>query len=51
MRSFELLADIQASWNKDKMMNAFVIRLTPLALPLSRLVSWLGSQLSSIYGV
>ncbi|KAF8073883.1 hypothetical protein FPV67DRAFT_1738693 [Lyophyllum atratum] len=36
VRSFELLSDVQASWNKDKMMNTFVIRLTPLAAPLSR---------------
>ncbi|GLB38230.1 putative pleckstrin homology domain [Lyophyllum shimeji] len=36
IRSFELLSDVQASWNKDKMMNTFVIRLTPLAAPLSR---------------
>ncbi|KAG6813588.1 hypothetical protein H0H92_009632 [Tricholoma furcatifolium] len=36
IRSFELLSDVQASWNKDKLMNTFVIRLTPLALPLSR---------------
>ena len=37
VRSFELLADIQASWNKDKLLNAFVISLTPLAMPLSHL--------------
>jgi hypothetical protein len=39
VRSFELLADIQSSWNKDKLLNTFVIRLTPLAAPLSRSVS------------
>lgn len=39
IRSFELLADIQASWNKDKMINLFVLKNTPLALPLSRNVS------------
>ncbi|KAG5352934.1 hypothetical protein C0989_011976 [Termitomyces sp. Mn162] len=36
IRSFELLSDVQASWNKDKLMNTFVIKLTPLAVPLSR---------------
>ncbi|KAJ7079811.1 hypothetical protein B0H15DRAFT_787780 [Mycena belliarum] len=36
IRSFELLADVQASWNKDKMVNTFVIKLTPLAPLLSR---------------
>ncbi|KAG5646519.1 hypothetical protein DXG03_003286 [Asterophora parasitica] len=36
IRSFELLADVQASWNKDKTVNTFVIKLTPLATPLSR---------------
>lgn len=36
VRSFELLVDIQSSWNKDRMLNTFVIRLTPLAAPLSR---------------
>jgi hypothetical protein len=38
IRSFELLADVQASWNKDKMVNTFVIKLTPLAPILSRSV-------------
>ncbi|KAJ7053967.1 hypothetical protein C8F01DRAFT_996200 [Mycena amicta] len=36
IRSFELLADVQASWNKDKMVNMFLLRLTPLAPILSR---------------
>ncbi|KAJ6508468.1 hypothetical protein C8R45DRAFT_1069190 [Mycena sanguinolenta] len=36
IRSFELLADIQASWNKEKMVNLFMIKLTPLAPILSR---------------
>ncbi|KAJ6621787.1 hypothetical protein B0H10DRAFT_1789294 [Mycena sp. CBHHK59/15] len=36
IRSFELLADVQASWNKDKMVNTFLIKLTPLAPILSR---------------
>ncbi|KAJ7643925.1 hypothetical protein FB45DRAFT_896449 [Roridomyces roridus] len=36
IRSFEQLADVQASWNKDKMVNMFVIKLTPLAPILSR---------------
>ena len=39
VRSFELLEDIQSSWNKDKLLNAFMVRLTPLAAPLSRSVS------------
>ncbi|KAJ7625333.1 hypothetical protein DFH06DRAFT_1008004 [Mycena polygramma] len=36
IRSFELLADVQASWNKDKMINTFIVKLTPLAPILSR---------------
>ncbi|KAF8645217.1 hypothetical protein AX16_008044 [Volvariella volvacea WC 439] len=36
IRSYELLSDIQSSWNKDKMMNTFIIKLTPLATTLSR---------------
>ncbi|KAG2009776.1 hypothetical protein CC2G_012667 [Coprinopsis cinerea AmutBmut pab1-1] len=36
IRSFELLSDVQASWNRDKMVNLFVLKLTPLAIPLSR---------------
>ncbi|TFK23077.1 hypothetical protein FA15DRAFT_757558 [Coprinopsis marcescibilis] len=36
IRSFELLADVQASWNKDKMVNLFVMKMTPLAVPLNR---------------
>jgi len=36
VRSFELLDDIQSSWNKDTLLNTFMIRLTPLAAPLSR---------------
>ncbi|KAM6494460.1 hypothetical protein JOM56_010821 [Amanita muscaria] len=36
VRSYELLSDIQASWNKDKLVNMFIIKLTPLAIPLSR---------------
>ncbi|KAF7309705.1 hypothetical protein MIND_00342200 [Mycena indigotica] len=31
IRGFELLADVQASWNKDKMINMLVVKLTPLA--------------------
>lgn len=46
MRSFELLVDIQSSWNKDRMLNTFVIRLTPLAAPLSRSVSRLGALIA-----
>ncbi|KAF4581406.1 hypothetical protein EYR38_002732 [Pleurotus pulmonarius] len=36
IRSFELLADVQASWNKDKMVNMFVIKMTSLTSILSR---------------
>ncbi|KAJ7066732.1 hypothetical protein C8F01DRAFT_981202 [Mycena amicta] len=36
IRSFELLADVQASWNKDKMVNMFIVKLTPLSPLLSR---------------
>ncbi|KDQ26045.1 hypothetical protein PLEOSDRAFT_1085332 [Pleurotus ostreatus PC15] len=36
IRSFELLADVQASWNKDKMVNMFVIKMTSLTGILSR---------------
>ncbi|TEB22997.1 hypothetical protein FA13DRAFT_1640479 [Coprinellus micaceus] len=36
IRSFELLSDVQASWNKDKMVNLFVLKLTPFAVPLHR---------------
>lgn len=38
IRSFELLSDVEASWNKDKMVNTFVVRLTPLAPVLSKSV-------------
>lgn len=38
IREYELLADVSASWNKDKLLNAFVIKQTPLAQPLSRSV-------------
>ncbi|KAF8551699.1 hypothetical protein OG21DRAFT_250269 [Imleria badia] len=36
IRDYELLADVSASWNKDKLLNAFVIKKTPLAPLLSR---------------
>ncbi|KAJ4482279.1 hypothetical protein J3R30DRAFT_3286163 [Lentinula aciculospora] len=36
IRSFELLSDIEASWNKDKLVNVFLMKLTPLASILSR---------------
>jgi len=36
IRDYELLADVSASWNKDKLLNAFVIKKTPLARLLSR---------------
>src|SRR5262249_18422078 len=35
IRNFEFVSDVQASWNKDKLMNAFVLKITPLAVPLS----------------
>ncbi|RDB17791.1 hypothetical protein Hypma_000958 [Hypsizygus marmoreus] len=49
IRSFELLADVQASWNKDKMMNTFIIKLTPLAVPLSRSAMPTASPMHSGY--
>ena len=36
IRSYELLADVQAGWLKDKAVNFFILRLTPLAGPLDR---------------
>ncbi|KAF8157888.1 hypothetical protein B0H34DRAFT_656003 [Crassisporium funariophilum] len=36
IRSFELIAEVQASWNKDKMVNCLVLKMTPLGDPLSR---------------
>ncbi|KAJ3922390.1 hypothetical protein F5877DRAFT_33871 [Lentinula edodes] len=36
IRSFELLSDVEASWNKDKLVNVFLLKLTPLASILSR---------------
>ncbi|PPQ68790.1 hypothetical protein CVT25_008868 [Psilocybe cyanescens] len=36
VRSYELLADVQSSWLKDKSVNYFVLKLSPLAIPLSR---------------
>jgi hypothetical protein len=38
IRSFELVADVQSSWNKDKMVNYLVLRMTPLEVPLNRSV-------------
>ena len=35
LRGYELLSDVQASWNKDKLVNMFVLRWTPLAASLS----------------
>ncbi|KAF9077521.1 hypothetical protein BDP27DRAFT_1311189 [Rhodocollybia butyracea] len=35
IRSFELLSDVEASWNKDKLVNVFLLKLTPLAPVLS----------------
>lgn len=39
IRSFELLADVESSWNKDKLVNYFVLKLTLLEPLLSRSVS------------
>jgi hypothetical protein len=36
IREYELLSDVEASWNKDKLVNIFVIKKTPLASLLSR---------------
>ncbi|KAF9221594.1 hypothetical protein BS17DRAFT_785021 [Gyrodon lividus] len=36
IRDYELLIDVSASWNKDQLLNAFVIKSTPLARILSR---------------
>ena len=35
IRSFELVADVQSSWNKDKMVNYLVLRKTSLEIPLN----------------
>lgn len=39
IRDYELLFDVSASWNKDKLVNIFVVKQTPLASILSRSVS------------
>jgi hypothetical protein len=36
-RPYKELADVQSSWNKDKMVNYLVLRMTPLGVPLNRL--------------
>ncbi|KAF5389246.1 hypothetical protein D9757_003424 [Collybiopsis confluens] len=36
VRDFELLSDIEAAWNKDKLVNVFMLKLTPLAPILRR---------------
>ncbi|KAF9483548.1 hypothetical protein BDN70DRAFT_904143 [Pholiota conissans] len=36
IRSYELLVDIQSSWLKDKTVNYFMLKLTPLASTLAR---------------
>ncbi|KIY63039.1 hypothetical protein CYLTODRAFT_360597 [Cylindrobasidium torrendii FP15055 ss-10] len=36
IRNFELISDVEAAWNKDKMVNIFVVKITPLASLLSR---------------
>ena len=45
IRSYELLADVQAGWLKDKTVNFFILRLTPLAGPLDRNVRSNSNQL------
>lgn len=42
IRHYERLSDVQASWNKDKLMNIFIARLTVLAPLLARSVSVMG---------
>ena len=32
------MTEVQASWNKDKMVNYLVLRMTPLEIPLNRSV-------------
>ena len=32
------MSDVQSSWNKDKMVNYLVLRMTPLEVPLNRSV-------------
>ena len=32
------MTEVQASWNKDKMVNYLVLRMTPLEVPLNRSV-------------
>ena len=41
IRSFELVSDVQASWNKDKMVNYLVLRMTPLDVVLNRSVCFI----------
>jgi len=36
IREYELLSDVEGSWNKEKLVNIFVIKKTPLAPLLSR---------------
>ncbi|PPR07925.1 hypothetical protein CVT24_000905 [Panaeolus cyanescens] len=36
VRSFEIISEVQASWLKEKTVNYFLVRMTPLAVPLSR---------------
>jgi hypothetical protein len=45
IRDYELLSDVEASWNKDKLVNIFVIKKTPLASILGRSVSRSSSPL------
>jgi hypothetical protein len=47
------LVDVQASWNKDKMLNTFIVKLTSLASLLSRSVSYFQESvlLSSIFTI
>ncbi|THV03071.1 hypothetical protein K435DRAFT_647725 [Dendrothele bispora CBS 962.96] len=35
IRNYELLSDIESSWNKDKLVNVFLLKLTPYASLLS----------------
>lgn len=40
IREYELLSDVEGSWNKDKLVNIFVVKKTPLAQLLSRSVGY-----------
>ncbi|KAG2086303.1 hypothetical protein BD769DRAFT_1373734 [Suillus cothurnatus] len=47
IRSYELLSDVTASWNKDKLLNAFVVKRTYLGSLLEPLGTFLNIPTSS----